>query len=160
MYSDILAGMLHCDIIDHLPCFVSLKCTEYSNINMNEKPKCRLYGRRNCQRFVEKMNSKQWDTLFTETVDWYTAFIKGVNSVYEHNFPWETVSRKRIKDKPWVSKRSKINIKQNHRLYRASMRNNNTSAIIKYNRSKNMLRCDMAFIEPMHRNKPKYYLLT
>ena len=56
MYSDILTGMLYCDISDHLPCFVSLKCTDY--INMNERKKVRLYGERKYQRSMEKMTTK------------------------------------------------------------------------------------------------------
>ena len=138
IYSDILAGMLYCDITDHLPCFVSLKCIDY--INMNEIPKVRLYGERNCQIFVEMMTTKQWDSLYTENVDWYTAFINCVKSFYEQSFPWVTVSRKRIKDKSWISKGLKISMKHNHRLYKASLRNNNTSAVIKYKRYRNMLR--------------------
>ena len=138
MYSDILTGMLYCDITDHRPCFVSLKCTDY--INMNERPKVRLYGERNCQRFVEMMTTKQWDSLYIENVDCYTAFINCVKSFYEQSFPWVTVSRKRIKDKAWISKGVKISIKQYHRLYKASLRNNNTSAIIIYKRYMNMLR--------------------
>ena len=59
MYSYIIAGMLYCHITDHLPCFVSLKCIDY--INMNEISKVRLYGKRNCQRFVEMMTTKQWE---------------------------------------------------------------------------------------------------
>ena len=110
MNSDILAGMLYCDITDHLPCFVSLKCIDY--INMNERPKVRFNGERNCQRFVEMMTTKQWDSLYTENVDWYTAFINCVKSFYGKSFPWVTVSRKRIKDKPWTSKGLKVSIKQ------------------------------------------------
>ena len=45
-----------------------------------------------------------------------------------------------MEDKPWVSKGIKVNIKQNHRLYRASLRSNNESAVVKYKRYNNVLR--------------------
>ena len=66
-----LSKMLYCDITDHLPCFVSLKCIDY--INMNERPNVRLHEDRNCERFVEMMTTKQWDSLYTENVDGYTS---------------------------------------------------------------------------------------
>ena len=68
------------------------------------------------------------------------AFINCAKSFYEQSFSWVTVSRKMIKDKSWISKGLKISIKHNHRLYKASLRNNNTSAIIKYGRYRNILR--------------------
>ena len=61
LYSDILAekSLRH----DWPPSmFVSLNCINY--ININERPKVRLYGERNSKGFVEKINSKQWNTLF------------------------------------------------------------------------------------------------
>ena len=37
----------------------SLKCNNY--IDNNDRPKVRLYGEKNCEKFVERMNSVQWD---------------------------------------------------------------------------------------------------
>ena len=74
---------------------------------MNERPKVRLYGERNCQIFVEMMTTKQWDSLYTENVDWYTAFVNCIKSFYGQNFPWVAVSRKIIKDRSWISKGKK-----------------------------------------------------
>ena len=86
------------------------------------------------------MTTEQCDSLYIENVDWYAAFINCVKSFYEQSFPWVTVSRKMIKDKSWIIKGLKISIKHNHRLYKASLRNDNSSAIIKYKRYRNMLR--------------------
>ena len=112
----------------------------YGYIDNNDRPKVRLYGEKNCEKFVERINSVQWDLIYSEHTDWYNAFITNVKYHYDQSFPLVKVSRKRMKDKPWVSKGIKISIKQNHRLYRASLRSNNTSAVVKYKRYNNVLR--------------------
>ena len=50
------------------------------------------------------------------------------------------VSRKRLKDKAWVTKGLKISIKTNHRLYRSTLRETDPRHIIKYKTYKNELR--------------------
>ena len=86
------------------------------------------------------MNSVQWDLIYSEHTDWYNAFITNVKFHYDQSFPLVKVSRRRMKDKPWVSKGIKISIKQNHKLYRASLRSNNASAVLKYKIYNNVLR--------------------
>ena len=130
LYENILAGILYCDITDHLPCVVSLKCINYTD--NNDRPKVRLYGEKNCEKFVERINSVQWDLIYSEHTEWYNVFITNVKYHYDQSFPLVKVSRKRMKDKPWVIKGIKISIKQNHRLYTASLRRNNASAVVKY----------------------------
>ena len=138
LYWNILAGILYYDITDHLPCVVSLKCINY--IDNNDRPKVRLYGEKICEKFVERMNSVQWDLIYSEHTDWYNSFITNVRYHYDQSFPLVKVSCKSMKDKPWVSKGIKISIKQNHRLYRASLRSNNASAVVKYKRYNNVLK--------------------
>ena len=88
------------------------------------------------------MNSVQWDLIYSEHRDWYNSFITDVKYHYNQSLPLVKVSRKRIKNKPWVSKGIKISIKQNHRLYRASLISNNAPAVVKYKRYNNVLnRC-------------------
>ena len=50
LHENILAGILYCDITDHLPCVVSLKCVNY--IDNNDRPNVRLY--------VEKIAKNLW----------------------------------------------------------------------------------------------------
>ena len=120
LYENILAGILYCDIKDHLPCVVSLRCINY--IDDNDRPKVRLYGEKKSRKIFRK--------------DEFSY----VKYHYDQSFPLVKVSRKRMKDKPWVSKGIKISIKQNHWLYRASLRSNNASAVVKYKRYDDVLR--------------------
>ena len=56
--SEIYSGIFYCDISDHLPCFLSLKgkngSTKYT------RPKTRIFGDRNCIKFVNLMESENW----------------------------------------------------------------------------------------------------
>ena len=139
VYENILAGILYFDIADHLPCVVSLKCINY--IDNNDRPsKHATIWRENCENFVERTISVQWDLIYSEHTDWYNAFITNVRYHYNQSFPLVKVSRKILKGKPWVSKDIKISIKQNHSLYRASLRSNNASAVVEYKRYNKVLR--------------------
>ena len=90
--------------------------------------------------FVERTNSVQWYLIYSEHTDWYNDFITNVRYHYAQSFPLVKASRKIMKDKPWVSKGMKISIKQNHRLYRASLISNYASAVVKYKRYNNVFR--------------------
>ena len=60
------------------------------------------------------MESENWDDMFTEDTDWYTKFIQIVREKFENSFPLVQVSRKRMKDKPWITK----GLQKCHRLYK------------------------------------------
>ena len=106
--SEIYSGNFYCDISDHLPCFLSLKG---KNCSLKyTRPKTRIFGDRKCRKFVNMMESENWDDMFTQDTDWYTKFIQIVREKFENSFPLVQVSRKRMKDKPWITKGLKISI--------------------------------------------------
>ena len=54
-----LCGMFHCDISDHLPCFISFQYA--SNSCTGNKPMTRIFGARNCSKFVKNDNRElEW----------------------------------------------------------------------------------------------------
>ena len=136
--SEIYSGIFYCDISDHLPCFLSLKgkncSTKYT------RPKTRIFGDRNCRKFVNLMESENWDDMFTEDTDWYTKFIQIVRGKFENSFPLVQVSRKRMKDKPWITKGLKNSIQKCHRLYKQTFIYVNIHTKEAYKRYKNLLR--------------------
>ena len=136
--SEIYSGMFYCDISDHLPCFLSLKgkhcSTKYT------RPKTRIFGDRNCRKFVDLMESENWEDMFTEDTDWYTKFIQIVREKFENSFPFVQVSRKRMKDKPWITKGLKISIRKCHRLYKQTFTDVNIHTKEAYKKYKNLLR--------------------
>ena len=71
-HTEIFSGILYCDITDHLPCFVTLTC---SNLGEDERPIVRLYGENNTLKFKELMTNESTDDLYTEGTDWYNNFI-------------------------------------------------------------------------------------
>ena len=133
-----LSGMFYCDITDHLPCFVSLKSNLY--VDNANRPKVRLFGDKNWIKFKELMESYDWNTLYLSSTDLYRSFISIVKRFYEISFPMVTLSRSRMRDKPWVTKGLKKSIKNNHKLYKLYIRSGDEQTKSKYNRYKNMLR--------------------
>ena len=51
-----LCGMFYWDISDHLPCFISLQYA--NNSYTGNKPMTRIFGARNCSKFVQKWRQK------------------------------------------------------------------------------------------------------
>ena len=49
------------------------------------------------------MTNESWDDLYTEGTDWYNNFIDLVNNKFQRSFPLVQFSRKRAKDKPWIT---------------------------------------------------------
>ena len=117
--ADIASGLLFKDITDHPPCFISIKCGNH-NTKMS-RPLTRVFGDKNCQRFIESMQAENWQALYEPDADWYSRFITVVKRKFETCFPLVRVSRKRIKDRPWITTGLKLSIKQSHRLYRNAL---------------------------------------
>ena len=132
-----ISGILYCDISDHLPCFVSI---QIQNVHVSkERPMTRLFGEGQCLAFAENMRAFDWDSLYIPGVDWYLVFITNVKHIFNDSFPVVKVSRKRQKDKPWVTKGIKTSIKTKHRLYRISLKSESIYCTRKYKRYRNIL---------------------
>ena len=99
---DLLPGVFYCDITDHLPCFISMKGNTHMNINI--RPKIRIFGKKDCNKFTEMMTLTDWNSLYLSEADWYTAFTSTVKIIYEMSFPLVHVSRSWIKVNSWITK--------------------------------------------------------
>ena len=86
------------------------------------------------------MEIEPWEDLYEDYNDWYSVFVTSVRRKFETWFLVVQVSRKRLKDKAWVTKGLKISIKTNHRLYRSTLRETDPLHIIKYKTYKNELK--------------------
>ena len=114
---NIMSGLFYCEITDHLPCFLSLKFEKYNR--MDERPMIRIFGEKNCAFFVQKMQSYNWNEIHNDTgEEIYDKFIAAVHNIYQQAFPLVRVSRKRWRDKPWLTKALKVSIKHKNKLYR------------------------------------------
>ena len=113
-----LCGMFYCDISDHLPCFISLQYTNNSYIG--NRPMTRIFGARNCSKFVQNMTTENWNDKYMDSKDdWYPTFVNTVLRIFEQSFPLLQLSRQRVKDKPWITKGLKISIKHKNWLYKS-----------------------------------------
>lgn len=120
-YSCLTPGVLYCDISDHLP---TTLCISYiSRIRPKARPFVRIFGEKNCDKFINELQSLQWDQILNHDCydDWYSIFISRIKSLYSRCFPLKRQSRARQKDKPWITKGLKISIKYKNRLYKKSI---------------------------------------
>ena len=148
LVNDIVCGLLYCDISDHLPCFVSLK-PQRAQV-MKDRPNTRIFGERNCSKFVNMMESENWGALYTNDADWYTNFLLTVKNKFNACYPLVRVSRKRVKDKPWLTHNLKSCIKKKHKLYKTSVRNGSEDNIYKYKQYRNILVRSLKIAEELY----------
>ena len=149
-HEEVACGIFYCDITDHLPCFVTLK--HQSNYVL-DRPLTRQFGERNTSKFRELMTNENWDIIFIEGTVWYTNFIKLVHNKFEAYFPLVKVSRQRIKDKPWITKELKMNIKEKNKLYRVYLKKGDERSKIRYNQQKNIVRNALRIAETNYYNE-------
>ena len=136
---NVMSGLFYCDITDHLPCFLSLKFEKYNRID--ERPMTRIFGEKNCANFIQKMQSHNWYEIYNDTgEEIYDKFILAVHNIYIQAFPLVRVSRKRWRDKPWLTKALKISIKHKNKLYKEYILRPDSVRKTKYNAYKNCLR--------------------
>ena len=86
------------------------------------------------------MQTENWQALYTPDVDWYTKFITVIKQKFETCFPMIRVSRKRLKDRPWITVGLKSSINKSHRLYRTTLQDSCHHMKSKYKRYKAILR--------------------
>ena len=101
--------ILYNDISDHLPTAVIVD----NRKKMIDKirSKVRIFGERNCTKFIGVCRNTNWEQLFQDSEDWYTAFSSKIKCIYNDSFPLKLLSRKWQKDKPWITPGLKISIK-------------------------------------------------
>ena len=79
------------------------------------------------------MESENWECIFeNENEDWYEKIISIVLRFYETSFPLVKVSRKRLKDKPWLTLGLKISIKTKNKMYRLSLKKPGAEYVERY----------------------------
>ena len=107
--------VLYNDISDHLPTTVILQ--NHNKVTIMKRPLVRIFGEINCSKFIEIIRNTDWEQLFASEDDLYSKFIERLNIIYNECFPLRQLSRKRQRDKPWITKGLKISIKYKNKLY-------------------------------------------
>ena len=99
-------GNIYSDISDHLPNFLVAKGQNTTQTNKIEnRPLIRIFGEKNSNNFQKEMETANWDNLFqcNEPKSALEEFYKIYHPAFNKCFPLKRQSRKRSKDKPWVT---------------------------------------------------------
>ena len=116
----LLSGIFHSDISDHLPCIIHI---DLSKPKTQPRPFIRIFSEDNFQQFKHKLENIDWNELFQPYIEWYQVFINKVQNAFYVAFPLVKLSRKRSKDKPWITKGIKTSILRKNSMYKSLLRN-------------------------------------
>ena len=115
------SGCFLLDISDHLGTFFIMD----QNIGKGAKlpairPKIRIYSQRNMHKFEEKLSNTTWNNVYEmqDCDDAFNAFHNKFSDIYHTCFPLTTLSRKKYKDKVWLTAEISAEIRNKNRLYR------------------------------------------
>ena len=138
--SIMISGNLYSDISDHLPNFVILRNAKYKSIECT-RPKVRIFGEKNMSNFMNAFNTSEWNDFFntTDVNGLLSLFYEKFNTLFEQSFPLRTLSRKRSKDKIWLTTGLKTAIRQKSELYRKFLNHPSQQNKTLYTKYKNIL---------------------
>ena len=123
LQSKIISGNLYCSISDHLMNFVQI---DLKAKKPSERPHVRLFTEKNIKLFNEKakndfssLNSAlENNNSELNTHQFFTNFLSKYKTLLDKFFPYVRLSRKKSKDKPWITAGIKNSIKQRNCLYK------------------------------------------
>ena len=116
---EVYSGNFVSDLIDHLPNYMLL--VNKKKINTKEqRPYVRLYSDKSKRNFVADIKNIDWSTIYCQDNpnSAYDNFINNIEKCYEKCFPLRQLSRKRNKDKPWITSGLKRSSLIKNKLYK------------------------------------------
>ena len=136
----VLAGNIYSDISDHLPNFIIIQGHKQLS-SASSRKKVRIFGEQNLEKFVNGINNLDWSDFFTsDNVDHLVEmFYDNFYTHFENSFPLKTLSRKRAKDKIWITTGLKQSVKKKAELYRIYLNHPTTENKQAYTTFKNCL---------------------
>jgi len=137
--NDTYSGNLIMSIADHLPNFIIIKGANKTSVT--HRPTRRCFSEKNIATFRAEVAQLNWTEVIDNCNpdDAYGIFIQKYKNAYDICFPLKRVSRKRIRDKKWITKGLKISIRHKNRLYKRFLTKPNERNLIKYKTYKNKL---------------------
>ena len=136
------SGVLINDISDHLPCFLAI---DINCISSSERPFTRIFSQNKINNFVNSLPSEQplLSDLNMQKIDnfisgesneisndlafnqIFSQLVLNLQTLQNKYFPLIRVSKKKFKEKPYLSKGLKVSIKHKNRLYKKFLNNQN-----------------------------------
>ena len=126
------------DISDHLANFLILGPKQ----TRKDRKNVRIFSDANKSKFKENLSNIDWtNELKCKTVDEAMSFFyHSITKAYNKSFPIVKLSRKRAKDKPWITSGLKSSIKKKHILYRRFLLDKSDKSHMEYKTYNNKLR--------------------
>ena len=139
MSAPVNAGILFNDLTDHLPIFAWLSSQDKSL--GSQRPKVRIFSDTNIEKIKDKIAVINWSHVLNHECGNINCleFYNYIGEIYSDSFPLVHVSKKRYKDKPWVTKGILTSIRRKNRLYRISIEKPTDSNLIKYKEYRRIL---------------------
>ena len=136
----VVSGNIYSDISDHLPNFVMVNDGNHRSSKCS-RPNVRLFGEKNLSKFVDGFTSVNWNDFFlsSDVNHMLSLFYEKFKSNFEDSFPITRLSRKRSKDKPWITANLKKDIAKKSELYRRFLNHPSTENKERYTAFKNIL---------------------
>ena len=137
----IISGNLFIDVSDHLPNFIILEGYTH-DFSINNRPLVRNYSEIFKALFKTKISEINWTEIVkSDNPDIaYSAFINKFQEEFNRCFPRKKLSRKRCKDKCWITKGLLVSIRYKNILYRKHMNKpNSIHKLAAYKRYPNVL---------------------
>ena len=115
----IKSGNFWNDMTDHLPNFF-LIVNERKKIKYLDTKFIRLYSEKNIQKFKSAVNNIDWEPLYNydNANSAYQFFQDSVIHCFNESFPLTRLSRKKAKDKKWITAGLKTSSKHKNSLYK------------------------------------------
>jgi len=128
----IKCGNLLSDISDHLPNYF-LKLTD-KNISKTDRPTVRLFSEKNREKFINKLNLCDWSNIYASNDANITCnlFLDKIQQYFSESFPFVKLSRKRARDKKWITGGLKKSSRTKAKLYKAWLVNKTVETETKY----------------------------
>ena len=120
------------DITDHLPNYMVL--INNKKRAKLERPLIRLFSEKNLALFRYELQNVDWSSVYntSDINESYRSFIDIFINFYNRCFPLTKLSRKRAKDKPWITSALKKCSRKKNSLYRQWIKTRNVNDERKY----------------------------
>ena len=114
----ISSATLCCDITDHLA-NVLLITPRKSKVDYSTRPYIRIFSQRNFNNYLRDIELTDWSNIYScsDVNQGFSLFIESLQMHYDKNFPLVRMSRKKFKNKKWITPGIEKSILTKHKLY-------------------------------------------
>ena len=135
------SGNIYCAITDHLPNFIVIDVSKYKSSKL-PRSKTRIFGEKNMLRFASMVYDTNWLSdfeLYDDIDELCDFFMHNLKRYFDTCFPLVTVSRKRSKDKPWITAELRKCIVKKNRMLIDKLNDPSPEKIARFNRYRDIV---------------------